>query len=103
MCAILYRIEGAGECCRLTGRLHTQADRGTAMSEVNADYAQEVSVRREHDRLDLRVVAWARECSDYGRTCSSKKEVNTAESISEIPLKKEETMVFTLRGPRGQT
>ena len=67
------------------------------------DYAQEVSVGREHDLHDLRVVAWVRECGEDERTCSSKKELNAAESISEILQKIEETTVCTFRSPRGQS
>lgn len=40
---------------------------------LHIDYAQKLSVGREHDILDLLVVAWAWECGKYGRTYSSKK------------------------------
>lgn len=48
-------MEEVGECCRLPGRLHlTSTSTLRLISGLYVDYAQEASVGRKHDLLDLR-------------------------------------------------
>lgn len=58
-CATLYRMRDVGGCC-----CASHATSGLIL-RLYVDYAEEVSVGREHDPFDQRVVAWVWELWAY--------------------------------------